>query len=149
MERFKAIVGNRKASRYVPSFKAAEIIRISPRALSKITSSFMVVTGQDRQKVNLGLSLKFEAKALKVVDYTRKDGRYWEYSEKAVELIKEYKVCFEHFGISSTLAELCRRLRSLRSSDVWMRMEMRWHSPLMFSGDITSRMRESGRSKGG
>lgn len=61
------------------------------RALSKITSSFMVITS-DHTKTNLGLSLKFEVKALKVIDYSRKDGRTWEYSQKAVDLIKEYKV---------------------------------------------------------
>ena len=59
-------------------------------AIAKITSSFMVITS-DGQKNNLGLSLKFEAKALKVIDYSRKDGRHWEFSEKAVELIREYK----------------------------------------------------------
>lgn len=67
------------------------MVGISGRALSKITSSFMVITS-DNQKTNLGLSLKFEAKSLKVVDYSRKEGRHWEFSEKAVELIKEYKV---------------------------------------------------------
>lgn len=51
----------------------------------------MVISG-DHTKTNLGLSLKFEAKALKVIDYTRKDSRHWEYSIKAIELIKEYKV---------------------------------------------------------
>ncbi|KAG6873483.1 hypothetical protein C0995_015186 [Termitomyces sp. Mi166 len=90
IDQFKAIVENRRSSRYFPSFKAADMLGISGRALSKITSSFMVITS-DSQKSNLGLSLKFEAKALKVIDYTRKDGRHWEYSEKAVELIRDYK----------------------------------------------------------
>ncbi|KAG2356546.1 hypothetical protein BDR07DRAFT_1423066 [Suillus spraguei] len=60
------------------------------KALSKITSSFMVPS--DHQKNNLGLSIKFEAKGLKVIDYSRKAGRYWEFSEKAVDLIREYKI---------------------------------------------------------
>lgn len=51
----------------------------------------MVITS-DGVKNNLGLSLKFEAKALKVIDYSRKEGRNWDYSQKAVDLIKEYKV---------------------------------------------------------
>ncbi|KAF8975312.1 exonuclease II [Cyathus striatus] len=88
--RFKAIVDRRKAGRYYPSFKASEMLGLSGRALSKITSSFMVLTS-DKQKANLGLSLKFEAKSLKVIDYSRKDGRYWEFSEKAIELLREYK----------------------------------------------------------
>lgn len=67
------------------------MVGISGLALSKITSSFMVITA-DNQKTNLGLSLKFDAKALKVIDYSRKGPRHWEFSEKAVELIREYKV---------------------------------------------------------
>ena len=67
------------------------MLGMSGRALSRITSSFMVVTS-DGNKTNLGLSLKFEAKGMKVVDYSRKSGRNWEFSEKAVALIREYKV---------------------------------------------------------
>ena len=84
------------SSRYFPSFRVGEMVGLSGRALSRITSSFMVITS-DGQKNNLGLSLKFEGKGLKVIDYSRKDGRFWEFSEKAVELIREYKVgCIAH-----------------------------------------------------
>ena len=62
-------------------------------AVAKITSSFMVLTS-DGQKNNLGLSIKFDAKAMKVIDYSRKDGRHWEFSDKAVELLQEYKTKF-------------------------------------------------------
>ncbi|KAG2353684.1 hypothetical protein BDR07DRAFT_1431610, partial [Suillus spraguei] len=82
--KFKIIVDNRISLHYLPSFKAASTIGMLPRVLSKITSSFMVLTS-DHQKNNLGLSIKFEAKGLKA-------GRYWEFSEKAVDLICEYKV---------------------------------------------------------
>jgi hypothetical protein len=75
---------------YYPSFKASGQVGLSGRALSRITSSLMVITS-DGQKNNIGLSLKFEAKSLKVIDYTRKDGRHWEFSEKAIELIHQYK----------------------------------------------------------
>lgn len=53
----------------------------------------MVLTS-DGQKHNLGLSLKFEAKSMKVLEYTRKppSGRGWEYSDKAIDLIRRYKV---------------------------------------------------------
>ena len=90
-EKFRSVVNSRKSGNYYPSFKAAEMVGISGRALSKITSSFMVIMS-DNSKINLGLSLKFEAKALKVIDYSRKEGRHWEFSEKAVELIREYRV---------------------------------------------------------
>ncbi|KAG0700160.1 exonuclease II [Suillus ampliporus] len=98
-EKFKTIVDSRVSQHYLPSFKAASAIGISSRALSKITSSFMVLTS-DHQKNNLGLSIKFEAKGLKVIDYSWKAGRYWEFSEKAVDLIREYKDKFpEVFAI--------------------------------------------------
>ena len=67
------------------------MLGLSSHALSKIMSSFMVLTS-DGAKHNLGLSLKFEAKSLKVIGYSRKADRYWEFSDKAVELLREYKV---------------------------------------------------------
>ncbi|KAF8808626.1 hypothetical protein BYT27DRAFT_7286147 [Phlegmacium glaucopus] len=69
-----------QSSRYYPSFKPAEMVGISGRALGKITSNFTAITS-DHQKNNLGLSLKYEAKGLKVIDYSRK---------KAIELPREY-----------------------------------------------------------
>jgi 5'-3' exoribonuclease 1 len=98
-ERFTNIAKNRVSTRYFPSFKVAEMLGLSGHALSKITSSFMVVTS-DGQKHNLGLSLKFEAKGLKVIGYSRKMDRYWEFSERAVELMREYKV--RVFGVYGT-----------------------------------------------
>ncbi|KAF7304085.1 5'-3' exoribonuclease 1 [Mycena indigotica] len=89
-DQFKSIVEARKSVRYFPSFRVADMLGISGRALSKITSSFLVITA-DGQKTNLGLNLKFDAKALKVIDYTRKEQKHWEFSEKAIELIRDYK----------------------------------------------------------
>jgi 5'-3' exoribonuclease 1 len=68
----------------------AGVLGLNGRDLSKITSSFMVLTSKS-EKVNLGLSLKFEAKALKVIGYSRKNGQYWEFSQKTIDLIREYK----------------------------------------------------------
>ena len=94
---------SRKSSQYYPSFKAAEMVGITGRALSKITSSFMVIMS-DNSKINLGLSIKFEAKSLKVINYSRKEGRHWEFSEKAVELIREYRVrCLLSLGLLPSL----------------------------------------------
>jgi hypothetical protein len=46
------------------------------------------------QRINLGLNLKFDAKKQKVLGYTRKSNdSSWEYSDKAIELLSEYKVC--------------------------------------------------------
>ncbi|KAI0052258.1 hypothetical protein FA95DRAFT_1483852 [Auriscalpium vulgare] len=90
---FKSIVTDRLPTKYYPSYTVADMLGISSRALSRITSSFMVLT-TDNQKVNLGLSLKFEAKGMKVLDYSRKESRYWEFSDVAVDLIREYRVCY-------------------------------------------------------
>ena len=67
------------------------MVGLSGMAVAKITSSFMVLTS-DGQKHNLGLSIKFDAKSMKVIDYSRKEGRHWEFSDKAIELLREYKV---------------------------------------------------------
>lgn len=88
---FKAIAESRSSGVYFPAFRAAQILGISGHALSKVTSSHMVITS-DNQKTNVGLSLKFEAKALKVIDYSRKEGRQWEYSQLAIDLLRDYKV---------------------------------------------------------
>lgn len=95
-EKFKSVVMNRLPTHYYPAFTVAEMLHISSRAISRITSSFMVLTS-DNQKVNLGLSLKFEGKGQKVLEYSKKDGKFWEFSDKAVGLLREYRVrvfCF-------------------------------------------------------
>ena len=79
---------------YTPSFAVAKTLGLNPLVLSKITSSFQVVL--DDSRVNLGLNLKFEAKKLKVLGYSRKTSG-WEFSEKAVELIQQYMIKFPEF----------------------------------------------------
>ena len=79
---------------YTPSFAVAKTLGLNPLVLSKITSSFQVVL--DDNRVNLGLNLKFEAKKLKVLGYSRKTSG-WEFSEKAVELIQQYMIRFPEF----------------------------------------------------
>lgn len=44
----------------------------------------------DNKKVNVGLSLKYEGKGLKTLGYTRKVYKYWEYSDLAINLIRDY-----------------------------------------------------------
>lgn len=81
-----------KIMRYIPSFEVAKILHISPLFLSKITGRFMVEYGG--QKVNLGLNLKNDVKRLKVLGYTRKALKFWEYTPKTVELIKTFRTKF-------------------------------------------------------
>jgi 5'-3' exoribonuclease 1 len=88
---FKSLTRTQTTLSYLPSYRVAYILNITPRALSRITSSFLVTTS-DKTRVNVGLNMKFDAKSFKVIGYTRKDGRHWEYSQKAIDLISDYKV---------------------------------------------------------
>jgi 5'-3' exoribonuclease 1 len=79
---------------------------ISGLALSKIASSLLVEL-MDGSKLNIGLSIKYEAKGQKVMGYSRKNDRGWEYSQKAYTLLQEYLV-FRIFWLSRT--ELTNRV---------------------------------------
>ncbi|KAH9003127.1 exonuclease II [Lactarius hatsudake] len=89
-EALKEVVAERAAAQYFPSFQVAEMLAMSKRALSRVTSSFMVLVA-DGQKVNLGLSIKFEVKSMKVLNYSNKNGHIWEFSNLAIDLIRDYK----------------------------------------------------------
>lgn len=66
---------------------------MSALTLSKICSSLMIESAGG-QRINAGLNLKFEAKSQKVLGYAQRNEHGWEYSEKAIELLQEYKVRF-------------------------------------------------------
>lgn len=88
---FQRVVQQRPSGNYYASFEISKRLRLSGLALSRITSSLMVACS-DGPKVNLGLSLKFEGKGMKVLGYSRKLERGWEFSDKAAALIEDYKV---------------------------------------------------------
>ncbi|KAJ9659480.1 exonuclease II Exo2 [Coniosporium apollinis] len=80
---------------YIPSFQVARMLNLNPLVLSKLTSAFNVNSSSLR--LNLGLNLKFEAKKLKVLGYSRKGDSGWEYSQKAIDLITQYMIRFPEF----------------------------------------------------
>jgi 5'-3' exonuclease len=80
---------------YLPSYTVATLVGVKALALSKIMSSFTVVKGDTR--MNLGLSLKFEARRQKVLGYSRRVKEGWQFSDKALALVKEYKTKFPEF----------------------------------------------------
>ena len=82
-------------SPYTPTYAVAKMLELNPLVLSKITSSFQVML--DDSRVNLGLNLKFEAKKLKVLGYSKRDARGWELSRKAITLIQQYMIQFPDF----------------------------------------------------
>jgi 5'-3' exoribonuclease 1 len=71
------------------------MLNLNPLVLSKLTSSFSV--NSSGLRLNLGLNLKFEAKKLKVLGYSRKGDTGWEYSQKAIDLIAQYMIKFPEF----------------------------------------------------
>lgn len=91
-ERFKALVRDQPGEKYHPLPEVAKIAGLSPKVVSKLTSRVIAIDVDRSGKINLGLSVKFEAKAQKVIDYSRKTYRYWEFSQATVDLVKEYKV---------------------------------------------------------
>jgi 5'-3' exoribonuclease 1 len=84
-----------RATLYTPSYAVARMLNLNALVLSKVTSSFSVMV--DEQRVNLGLNLKFEAKRLKVLGYSRRGQNGWEFSQKAIDLLQQYMVNFPEF----------------------------------------------------
>ncbi|CCG82598.1 putative Exonuclease Kem1 [Taphrina deformans PYCC 5710] len=90
---------------YYPAPAVCKVVGMSALCLSKLTSSFTVVVDDDR--TNLGLNLKFEGKKLKVLGFSRRNQMGWEYSDKAVALLQDYKRLFPEF-----IAQLERKARN-------------------------------------
>ncbi|KAK5728245.1 exonuclease II Exo2 [Elasticomyces elasticus] len=84
-----------RATPYTASYRVAQMLSLHPLVLSKLTSAFNVMSSGLR--LNLGLNLKFEAKKLKVLGYSRKRESGWEYSQKAVDLLVQYMMRFPEF----------------------------------------------------
>ncbi|KAF9113781.1 5'-3' exoribonuclease 1 [Mortierella sp. AM989] len=82
---------------YMASYAVSKKIGFSTLILSKLTSSLHVVYRATDRRVNLGLNLKFEGKKQKVLGYTRKTDSGWEFSQKAIALLQEYKGLFPEF----------------------------------------------------
>lgn len=112
---FKGLVDSHPAGDWYPSHALARQLGMSGLGLSRITSSLMVALEKGGQKTNIGLQLKFEAKGMKVLGFSRKADRGWEFSAKAARLIYTYKQAFpepfRHFDQRGTdivtSAQLC------------------------------------------
>lgn len=84
-----------RSTPYTPSYQLARQLNLHPLVLSKLTAAFNVQSSGLR--LNLGLNLKFDSKKLKVLGYSRKSERGWEYSPKAISLLTEYMTRFPEF----------------------------------------------------
>lgn len=93
----KTVVNSQHAqTAYTPSYAVAKMLGLNALVLSKIMSSFSV-SALGLPRLNLGLNLKFEAKKLKVLGYSRKNDKGWEFSNKAIQLLSSYMTQFPEF----------------------------------------------------
>ncbi|GAA5803816.1 hypothetical protein HPULCUR_009301 [Helicostylum pulchrum] len=82
---------------YLTAHEVSRLVNLQGYTLSKLTSSLTVVD-RGSQRVNVGLNLKFESRGEKVLGYSRRNhSGFWEYSEAAVDLIREYMEKFPDF----------------------------------------------------
>ncbi|KAJ1902844.1 exonuclease II Exo2, partial [Coemansia sp. IMI 209127] len=96
---------------YKPSFVVARELGISSLLLSRLTSKMAVAhmsKSGDSARIQIGLDLKFEARRVKVLGYTRRGPNGWQFSAKAVALISNYRNAFP---------DLFARLEHLKSND--------------------------------
>lgn len=89
---------NSKGS-YMNTYQAAAQVGISENVFNRITGSVLVIAGMKRQvaenqsKHNIGLQLKLNRSNEEVVGYTKRD-RVWLYSNKTIEIVREYAAKF-------------------------------------------------------
>nr|ODO02291.1 5'-3' exoribonuclease 1 [Cryptococcus depauperatus CBS 7855] len=90
---FMKLVAHRPSGVWYPAPVLCKRLGISALALSRITSTLLVQL-EDGSRTNIGLPLKFESKGLKVLGYTKRNDRGWEYSELAAQKLGAYKQAF-------------------------------------------------------
>ncbi|KAJ1723077.1 exonuclease II Exo2 [Coemansia erecta] len=92
-----ALASRHLGDRYKPSFVVARELGIAPLLLSRITSKMSLQDPSkygDASRVHIGLDLKFEARRLKVIGYTKRGPNGWMFSDRAVSLIASYMAAF-------------------------------------------------------
>lgn len=105
------LVQNRTPDKYYPSYEISKRLKISGLALSKITSSMLIES--DDTRTNIGLNLKFEAKGQKVLGYSRRSADGWQFSEKTLSLLQEYRTRFPEV-IQKLMADPSKDFRAAR-----------------------------------
>lgn len=90
---FARLVATRPSGHWHISPLLARRLGISALGLSRITSTLMVKL-EDGSKANIGLSLKFESKGQKVLGWSKRNDRGWEFSETTARALEKYKAAF-------------------------------------------------------
>ncbi|XP_053379748.1 5'-3' exoribonuclease 1-like isoform X2 [Mercenaria mercenaria] len=98
------------ADRYYTGYVIAQKIGISSHLFSRLTGTIYVTAGEEEvareqmhpHKVNVGLNLKFTKRGEEVPGYTKNTEGQWTYSEKTLDVLKQYMAKFpEMFEIIS------------------------------------------------
>ena len=77
------------AEQYFPMHVVAGRLHLAPRVLARITASFRV------NNRDIGLKLKFSKTDKQVLGYTQRlENAKWTFSEKAIELVRQYMLAF-------------------------------------------------------
>lgn len=96
----KVIFENQKSQEsYMNTYQASSQVGISDNVFNRITGSVLIIAGMKRQvaenqsKHNIGLQMKFTKTNEELTGYTKRS-RMWLYSNKTVEIVREYVAKF-------------------------------------------------------
>lgn len=100
---FEKVVSEHQKSQesYMNSYQAASQVGISDNVFNRITGSVLVIAGMKRQvaenqsRHNIGLQMKFTKSNEELTGYTKRS-RMWLYSNKTVDIVREYVAKFPH-----------------------------------------------------
>jgi 5'-3' exoribonuclease 1 len=86
---------HRLSVRYLPSFVVARELGLNSLLLSRISGNIQVEKGspenaKEREKISIGLNLKFERRNKEMPGYCRRTTEGWAYSPAAIGLVKSY-----------------------------------------------------------
>ncbi|CAI8010817.1 5'-3' exoribonuclease 1 [Geodia barretti] len=86
---------HRLSVRYLPSYLVAQKLGLNSLLLSRISGNIQVEKGspenaKEREKISIGLNLKFERRNKEMPGYCRRTTEGWAYSPAAIGLVKSY-----------------------------------------------------------
>lgn len=84
---------------YLTNWHMAQRLDMNAHLLSRLTGSVMVLT-KEKDRVNIGLNLKFNSRREEVPGYSKKRDDTWLFSQKTLKLIEEYYEKFPEIFIS-------------------------------------------------
>ena len=110
---------------YLPSYKVARRLAVSPRCLSMLTGSFHVRL--DEKRVDLGLCIKNAPRGLCVPDYAKPqpEQQGWLYSPSLLQLLEKYKVALV-YTIKKGLGDATRQRTSSTASHGMLDLDCGW-----------------------